>query len=126
MPSAPGNIVAEITLLNRLRKAHPALHSHLGVSFYNAFNDQVMVYGKRMPGAEGMVLVAVSLDPHQPQEAAFEVPLWEWRLPDDGAVDVEDLVRGERWVWQGKNQHLRLDPAILPFAIWRIAPRRPA
>ena len=124
--SAPGNIVAEITLLNRLRKAHPALHSHLGVSFYNAFNDQVMVYGKRMPGAEGMVLVAVSLDPHQPQEAAFEVPLWEWRLPDDGAVDVEDLVRGERWVWQGKNQHLRLDPAILPFAIWRIAPRRPA
>jgi starch synthase (maltosyl-transferring) len=124
--SAPGNIVAEITLLNRLRKAHPALHSHLGVSFYNAFNDQVMVYGKRVPGAEDMVLVAVSLDPHQPQEAAFEVPLWEWQLPDDGAVDVEDLVRGDRWVWQGKNQHLRLDPAILPFAIWRITPRRPA
>ena len=25
---------------------HPALHSHLGVRFYNAFNDQVLVYGK--------------------------------------------------------------------------------
>ena len=118
--------MAEITLLNRLRKAHPALHSHLGVSFYNAFNDQVLVYGKRAPGAEDLILVAVSLDPHQPQDAAFEVPLWEWQLPDDGAVEVEDLVRGERWVWQGKNQHLRLDPAVLPFALWRIAPRRPA
>ena len=30
---APGNIVAEITALNRIRKAHPALQSHLGVTF---------------------------------------------------------------------------------------------
>ena len=37
---APGNIVAEIAALNRIRKAHPALQTHLGVTFYNAFNDQ--------------------------------------------------------------------------------------
>jgi starch synthase (maltosyl-transferring) len=118
----PGNIVAEISTLNRLRKSHPALHSHLGLAFYNAFNDQVMVYGKMTPGHEDMILVAVSLDPHGAQEAAFEVPLWEWNLPDDGAVEVEDLMRGHRFVWQGKIQRLRLDPADLPFAIWRIAP----
>ena len=29
--TAPGNIVAEITPLNRLRRAHPALQSHLGL-----------------------------------------------------------------------------------------------
>jgi starch synthase (maltosyl-transferring) len=121
--SAPGNIVAEITALNRLRKLHPALQSHLDLRFYNAFNDQVMVYGKMTPAHEDMILVAVSLDPHGAQEAAFEVPLWEWNLPDDGAVEVEDLMRGRRFSWQGKIQHLRLDPADLPFAIWRIAPR---
>ena len=120
--AAPGNIVAEISALNRLRKSHPALQSHLGVTFYNAFNDQVMVYGKATAAGEDMILVAVSLDPHGVQEAAFEVPLWEWKLPDDGAVEVEDLMRGRRFVWQGKIQHLRLDPADLPFAIWRIAP----
>ena len=120
--AAPGNIVAEISTLNRLRQSHPALQSHLGVKFYNAFNDQVMVYGKAAAGSEDMILVAVSLDPHGVQEAAFEVPLWEWKLPDDGAVEVEDLMRGRRFVWQGKVQHLRLDPADLPFAIWRIAP----
>jgi starch synthase (maltosyl-transferring) len=120
--NAPGNIVAEITTLNRLRRLHPALQSHLGVRFYNAFNDQVMVYGKLSPGGEDMILVAVSLDPHGVQEASFEVPLWEWKLPDDGAVDVEDLMRGRRFIWQGKVQRLRLDPADLPFAIWRIAP----
>jgi starch synthase (maltosyl-transferring) len=121
--SAPGNIVAEITNLNRLRKLHPALQSHLDLRFYNAFNDQVLVYGKMTPAREDMILVAVSLDPHGVQETAFEVPLWEWNLPDDGAVEVEDLMRGRRFAWQGKIQHLRLDPADLPFAIWRIAPR---
>ena len=124
--AAPGNIVAEITLLNRLRKSHPALQSHLGVRFYNAGNDHILVYGKRVPGAEDMVLVAVSLDPHHPQEADFEVPLWEWKLPDDGAIEVEDLVRGDRFSWHGKTQHLRLDPAVLPFSIWRLSPRSAA
>jgi starch synthase (maltosyl-transferring) len=119
----PGNIVAEISALNRLRKLHPALHSHLGLTFYNAFNDQVMVYGKATAGRDDMILVAVSLDPHGVQEASFEVPLWEFQLPDNGAVDVEDLMRGQRFVWQGKIQRVRLDPAELPFAIWRIAPQ---
>ncbi len=120
--SAPGNIVAEITALNRLRRLHPALHSHLGVRFYNAFNDQVLVYGKPSPDGAEMILVAVSLDPHHVQEASFEAPLWEWKLPDNGSVEVEDLMRDTRFVWHGKGQRVRLDPADLPFAIWRIAP----
>ena len=122
--ATPGNIVAEITMLNRLRRSHPALQSHLGITFYNAGNNQILVYGKRVPDAEDMVLVAVSLDPHHAQETDFEIPLWEWKLPDDGAIEVEDLVRGDRFAWHGKNQHLRLDPAALPFAIWRLSPRR--
>jgi len=124
--AAPGNIVAEITILNRLRRSHPALQSHLGVTFYNAGNDAILVYGKRVPGARDMVLVAVSLDPHHAQETGFEIPLWEWKLPDDGAIEVEDLVAGHRFTWHGKNQHLRLDPAVLPFAIWRLSPRSAA
>jgi len=119
---APGNIVAEITTLNRLRKTNPALQSHLGLRFYNAFNDQVLVYGKALPSHEDMILVAVSLDPHHVQEAVFEIPLWEWRLPDHGSLAVEDLMRGHRFVWTGKLQRVRLDPAVLPFALWRIAP----
>ncbi|MCA0245959.1 MAG: alpha-1,4-glucan--maltose-1-phosphate maltosyltransferase [Proteobacteria bacterium] len=119
---APGNIVPEITLLNRLRRMYPALQSHRGVTFYNAFNDQVLVYGKRQPGSRELILIAVSLDPHKPQQAAFEIPLWEWGLPDDGALTVEDLVRGGTALWRGKVQNLRFDPDVLPFALWRLAP----
>ena len=98
------------------------MQSHLGVTFYPAFNDQVLLYGKRIPGGRDMILVAVSLDPHNVQEAAIEVPLWEWGLPDDASLAATDLMRGHRFVWTGKRQRIRLDPADLPFAIWQVAP----
>jgi starch synthase (maltosyl-transferring) len=116
------NIIADITLLNRLRRAYPALQTHLHVSFYTAGNDQVLLYGKRLPGSGEMILVAVSLDPHNAQSADFELPLWEFTLPDDGALAVEDLVAGTRAEWRGKAQHVALTPDQ-PYAIWRLAPQ---
>ncbi|WP_114952440.1 alpha-1,4-glucan--maltose-1-phosphate maltosyltransferase [Sphingosinicella terrae] len=118
---APGNIIADITLLNRLRRAYPALQTHLNVSFFNAWNDNILYYGKRAPDGSEMILVAVSLDPHNAQECDFELPLWEFGLADHDGLDVEDLVRGGRFQWNGKIQHLRLDPDQ-PYAIWRVAP----
>jgi starch synthase (maltosyl-transferring) len=119
---APGNIVAEITKLNRIRRAHPALQTHLGLRFYPAHNDQVIFYGKPLPAGCDLILCAVSLDPFHPQEATVEVPLWEWQLPDTAAFTVYDLMRDSKSVFAGKLQRIRLDPADLPFLIWRIAP----
>jgi starch synthase (maltosyl-transferring) len=117
---APGNIVAEITALNRIRRRHPALQSHRGLTFYNAFNDQIILYGKRDRLDGSMVLVAVSLDPHIAQEAAIEVPLWEFGLADQASIRATDLMGGETFMWHGKNQRIRLDPAALPFCLWRL------
>ena len=121
-PRAPGDIVAEITALNRIRRAHPALHSHLGLRFYDAFSDHIVLYGKRHPAQDDMILVAINLDPHAVHEADIEVPLWEWNLPDHAALMAQDLVHDRGFTWIGKRQHIRLDPADLPYAIWRTAP----
>jgi len=118
---APGNVKAEIAMLNRLRKAHPALQTHLGVTFYNAFNPNVLYYGKHIEGETGRILIAVNLDPHTAQECDFELPLWEWELPDGGALFAEDLLTGGHIVWHGKIQHLRLEPDA-PYRIWRVCP----
>ena len=120
---APGNIVGEITKLNRIRKSHPALQSHLGLRFYSAHNDQVIFYGKPLPAQDDMILTAVSLDPFHAQETTIELPLWEWGLPDNATLTVHDLMRDSSSTWLGKFQRIRLDPSDLPFAIWRIAPR---
>jgi starch synthase (maltosyl-transferring) len=116
----PGNIIAEITALNRVRHENPALHSHLGVSFLNAWNDNILFFEKSTPDRMNVLLIAVSLDPHNAQEADVEIPLWKLGLPDHGAAPVKDLIRGYQFSWTGKYQHVRLDPHELPFSIWRI------
>jgi starch synthase (maltosyl-transferring) len=120
---APGNIRAEIAKLNRLRKGNPALQNNLGLRFYSAHDEQVLLYGKMAADRGDMILVAVNLDPFRAREVTIEVPLWEWSLPDNGSIGARDLMRDAAFVWYGKFQRIRLDPAELPFAIWRIAPR---
>jgi starch synthase (maltosyl-transferring) len=118
----PGNIIAEISQLNQIRRSNPALHSHQRLRFYNAFNDQVLWYGRFTPGLENFILVAVSLDPHNIQEAQFEVPLWEFGLPDNGVLQVQELMRGTRFNWHGKLQQWRFLPNELPFAVFSVQP----
>ena len=119
---APGNIVAEIAQLNRIRRQNPALHTHLGLTLYNAWNDNILYFGKRSVDGSNFVLVAVNLDPHNAQEAHFELPLWEMGLADDAHTSGEDLMNGHRWTWYGKTQWMRLEPWQQPFGIWRIKP----
>jgi starch synthase (maltosyl-transferring) len=120
--TAPGNIIDEITRLNRIRMQNPALHTHLNLNFYQASNEQVLYYGKHAADRSNFVLVAVSLDPHRVQETLFEAPLWEFGLSDAGALDVQELMKGDRFIWHGKIQHWRFVPQELPFAIFRIQP----
>jgi len=143
----PGNIVKEIALLNRIRRANPALHSHLGVTFQPASGEQILFFSKSTPPVvpaqlgtsqaelanalppdrfgDNTVFVAINLDPRHAHESDIELPLWQWGLPDHGALMAENLVNGQRTVWRGKWQHIRLEPEQ-PFAIWRVRPALPS
>jgi starch synthase (maltosyl-transferring) len=127
----PGNIIADIATLNRIRKSQPALQSHLGVRFYAAFNDQILYFGKSAHFADPtrpldeIVLVAISLDPRNPQGCEIEVPLWEWGLSDEATIEVEDLIADTRFAWTGKRQAVQLTPDR-PYALWRVQPVRSA
>ncbi|HET7715105.1 MAG TPA: alpha-1,4-glucan--maltose-1-phosphate maltosyltransferase [Bauldia sp.] len=118
----PGHIRDDIRLMNRLRNERPALQSFANVTFYNAWNDSILYYAKATPAKDDFVLFAVNLDPHNGQGADFEVPLWEFGLPDEAAIDAEDLVNGNRFTWHGKIQHIWLDPQHNPYAIFRLLP----
>ena len=44
------HIRPDIRLINRLRREHPALQSFANLTFYNAWNDNILYYGKMTPG----------------------------------------------------------------------------
>jgi starch synthase (maltosyl-transferring) len=118
---APGNIVPEITRLNRIRRRNPGLQSHLGIRFLPADNDQVLFYEKATPERDNVVLVAVSLDPFNAQSAAVELPLWRWGLPDQASLACEDLLNDNSFTLRGKYHRVALNPAA-PYTIWRARP----
>ncbi len=118
----PGNIKPLIRRLNAIRRENPALRTHTNVQFLNAWNEHLLYYFKATPERDNCLLVMVNMDHRHVQEANFEVPLWEFGLPDDASIEVEDLLEGERFTWHGKVQHVRIDPAVSPARIWRLRP----
>ena len=43
-------------------------------------------------------------------------------IPGDGAYEVQDLLSGARYNWQGAHNFVRLDPAFAPAHIFRLPP----
>ena len=105
----PGNIVAEITQLNAIRRANPALHTHLGVTFLPASGDRVLFFEKATADRSNVVLVAISMDPAGPQYAELAVP----------GTDAVDLLTGQPVRWADRTQRITLPPDR-PYAIWRL------
>ncbi|HET6468648.1 MAG TPA: maltotransferase domain-containing protein [Geminicoccaceae bacterium] len=118
----PGNIRDFITRLNKIRRDNPALWRFTNLEFHNAWNDSILLYSKMTESGDNAVLVAINLDPHHAQGGNIEVPLWKFRLGDGAPILVEDLLTGRRFTWQGKIQHLWLDPHQNPCAVWRMIP----
>ncbi len=116
----PGHIKDDIRLVNYLRRTHPALQDFLSLAFYNTTSDQVLSYGKRTEDRQDFLLFHVNLDPRTAHSFTFEVPLWEFGLPDDAAIEVKDLIHGNHFTWHGKVQTLELEPSTRPYAIWQL------
>ena len=105
----PGNIVAEITQLNAIRRRNPALHSHLGITFLPASGEQVLFFEKASPDRGNVVLVAVSMDARTTQYADLTMP----------GTDAVDLLTESPVRWSDRVQRIALPPDR-PYAIWRL------
>ncbi len=116
----PGHIKDDIRFVNRLRREHAALRDFTSLRFHKASSENVLCYTKGSPESGSYLLFHVNLDPHNAHDFEFELPLWEFGLPDDGAVEVQDLVNGNSFAWYGKYHSLNLDPHVRPYAVWRL------
>ena len=116
---APGNIIEEISWLNRIRRSHPALQSHLGVRFHGVDNNQILYYSRHSAHGDSIVLVAVSLDPHHRQGGTLSLPRWEWGLAHDAPLRLHDLYEETHFTLWGQSHRIELAPER-PFVVWAI------
>jgi starch synthase (maltosyl-transferring) len=119
---APGNIKDDVRLINRIRRENPAMKDFRNVRFFPAHDDRVLYYGRFDEKAHNFVLFHVLIDPFGGAEFDFEVPLWEFGLPDEASIEVEDAIHGNRFTWHGKHHRLWLEPNDRPYAIWKLFP----
>jgi starch synthase (maltosyl-transferring) len=118
----PGNIKDHIRKLNQIRRNNPALWDFRNTTFLNAWNDNILAYARLTPAKDNCVVVLVNLDPRSRQECTYELPLWQFGLPDHAHIEAEDLLHGGHFTLHGKTQRIALDPAERPVAIWRLIP----
>jgi starch synthase (maltosyl-transferring) len=120
---APGNIRDFVARINRIRRENPAFQELANLRFLPADNDQILFYRKASRDGSNVLLVAVNLDPHHPQETMVTVPPDASGTAPGGKYEVRDLLTDAVYEWSDRN-YVRLDPQVQPAHILRIE-RRP-
>lgn len=110
-----------ITKVNQIRHDNPALQLYDNLRFYSSgSNENILVYGKATPDGKNRILVAVNLDPNNPQDTWVGLPYWEWGFSADESYQVLDLLTDEAYTWQGEYNYVRLDPENQPAHIFLV------
>ena len=118
--NAPGNIKKYLTALNRIRRENRALQFFETLCFHPVDNDQILFYSKSTPSKESILLMVVNLDPFQTQSGYLQVPIKEFAWLENDSYQVEDLLNGERFFWNGSQNYVILEPSTKPAHIFRL------
>ena len=110
-----GPLLPLIARLNEIRRASASLQRLANVTFLDTENDGIIAYAKQAPGE--IILVAVSIDPHNTQEGVVVVPA---HLGTPPAFTVRDELSGEEYDWRLGRNYVRLDPWGRQVHVFRV------
>ncbi|HET7174144.1 MAG TPA: alpha-1,4-glucan--maltose-1-phosphate maltosyltransferase [Nocardioidaceae bacterium] len=111
--AADGSTLAPyLTLLNRIRRRHPALQRLRNLTVHSTEDDSILCFSKRGDGQhfDDIIIVVVNLDPHHVKETLVHLDLPALGFDWFDTFAVEDEISGGRWHW-GESNYVRLDPA---------------
>lgn len=118
--NAPGNIKEFLTRLNAIRRQNRALQEYANLRIHVAENDNILCFSKATAALDNILLVAVTVDPWQPQTAFVHVPLADFAIGQNEAFVAEDLLTGEKFAWRGARNFISLNPHTRPAHVLRI------
>lgn len=119
----PASLKDLIARVNRIRHQYPALQRDWGLRFHDIDNDQLLAYSKCTEEGEDALILVVNLDFHYDQSGWLSLPLERFGLAEDAQYQVEDLLTGARYIWQGPRNYVALSPRGQSAHILRL--RRP-
>ncbi|HZJ65574.1 MAG TPA: alpha-1,4-glucan--maltose-1-phosphate maltosyltransferase [Kofleriaceae bacterium] len=115
-----GSLRHLIARLNRIRRAHPALHANRTLRFHATDNELVTCYSKHTPDHSDIVLVVVNLDPHHVHRAWLTLDLAALGLTADDSFQVHDLLGDARYTWRGPRNFVELVPDQAPAHVFEV------
>jgi starch synthase (maltosyl-transferring) len=116
----PETIAPLIARVNAIRNENAALQNDWSVRFHSTENDQIISYSKESDDGSNLILTVVNLDPKNTQAGMVTLPLNELGIPEDRGYDVEDLLTGARYLWNGPRNFVELNPTRMQGHILRI------
>ncbi|HXR43175.1 MAG TPA: alpha-1,4-glucan--maltose-1-phosphate maltosyltransferase [Pseudolysinimonas sp.] len=114
-----------LTMLNRVRSAHPALAQLRNLTVHWSDDDAILVYVKHLDGAytasgkPDTLILVVNTDPHSVRETTVHLDLTRFGLTPGDRFDVRDEVTGAEWIWSDSN-FVRLDAFTEPVHILEV------
>jgi len=113
-----------LTMLNTIRREHPALHHLRNFRAHETEDDAVMCFSKRrhLGRGEDTVIVVANLDPHVTRETWVDLDVEELGLLPGETFEAHDLITGATWQW-GERNFVRLGVDGEPVHIIHV--RRP-
>ena len=109
-----------ITQLNQIRKDNTALQSTWNIEFAETTNDQIICYTKFDLQTNNLLIIAVNLDVHNTQSARVKLPLSKIGLDYDKPFQVQDLLSGDNYTWQGEWNFVQLNPYLMPAHLFLV------
>ncbi|WP_328519270.1 alpha-1,4-glucan--maltose-1-phosphate maltosyltransferase [Kribbella sp. NBC_00359] len=111
--AAEGRTLAPyLTLLNNIRRRHPALQQLRNLSLHSVEDEAIMCYSKRTTAPDGhsdTVIVVVNTDPHSVRESMVHLDMAALGMRPEDTFTVYDEISGATWRW-GQQNYIKLDP----------------
>lgn len=96
-----------LTMLNRLRREHPALQDLRSLRFHQSDNPNLLAFSKRDRG--DTILVVCTTDPHHEQRGIIRWHMAELDLDPHEHFLAEDLLRNQAYTW-GQDTYVEIRP----------------
>ncbi len=114
----PSSLRDVIALVNRARRANPALQQTSRITFHTTDNDALLAFSKRTEDHANVVLVVANLDPAHTHAGWIDLDLAALGIGPAESFQVHDLFADARFLWSGARNYVSLDPKVFPVSLF--------